>query len=169
MSRRLQEVGAALRRLLRGRSLQARAQLAGAGRRWRDRLSRLPMPKWGWPRRGAAAPELVEAPATITPLSTPLPETAPAEAAGPKWRALLPLPGGRPWRLPGGLRPWITCMSLGFLMAALLSHGRQMRQYNLDSQGWLWLLLGVGCCLLSLVVSGLAWVVILRWLGLRPR
>ena len=54
-------------------------------------------------------------------------------------------------------------------MAALLSHGRQMRQTNLDSQGWLWLLLGVGCCLLSLVVSGLAWVVILRWLGLRPR
>ncbi|MEB3316560.1 MAG: UPF0104 family protein [Cyanobacteriota bacterium] len=54
-------------------------------------------------------------------------------------------------------------------MAALLSHGRQMRQYNLDAQGWLWLLLGVGCCLLSLVVSGLAWVVILRWLGLRPR
>ena len=50
-------------------------------------------------------------------------------------------------------------------MAALLSHGRQMRQTNLDSQGWLWLLLGVGCCLLSLVVSGLAWVVILRWLG----
>ena len=169
MSRRLQEVGAALRRLLRGRSLQARARLAGAGRRWRDRLSRLPMPKWGWPRRGAAAPELVESPATITALSTPVPETAPAEAVGSKWRALLPLPGGRPWRLPGGLRPWITCMSLGFLMAALLSHGRQMRQYNLDSQGWLWLLLGVGCCLLSLVVSGLAWVVILRWLGLRPR
>jgi uncharacterized membrane protein YbhN (UPF0104 family) len=60
-------------------------------------------------------------------------------------------------------------MSLGFLMAALLSHGGQMRQYSLDSQGWLWLLLGVGFCLLSLVVSGLAWVVLLRWLGLRPR
>lgn len=75
----------------------------------------------------------------------------------------------RRWRLPGGLRPWVTCMSLGFLLAALLSHGRQMRQYNLDPQGWLWLALGVGCCLLSLVVSGLAWVVVLRWLGLRPR
>lgn len=78
------------------------------------------------------------------------------------------LPSG-PWRLPGGLRPWITFMSLGFVMAALLSHGRQLRQYQLDPQGWLWLLLGVGCCLLSLVVSGLAWVVILRWLGLKPR
>jgi uncharacterized membrane protein YbhN (UPF0104 family) len=73
------------------------------------------------------------------------------------------------WRLPGGLRPWITCLSLGFLVAALLNHGRQMRQYTLDPQGWLWLLLGLGCSLLSLVVSGLAWVVILRWLGLRPR
>lgn len=75
----------------------------------------------------------------------------------------------RSLRLPGGLRPWITFMSLGFVMAALLSHSRQLRQYQLDAQGWLWLVLGVGCCLLSLVVSGLAWVVILRWLGLRPR
>jgi hypothetical protein len=81
-------------------------------------------------------------------------------------RSRLRLPA---WRLPGGLRPWITFMSLGFVMAALLSHGRQLRQYQLDLQGWLWLLLGVGCCLLSLVVSGLAWGVILRWLGLRPR
>jgi uncharacterized membrane protein YbhN (UPF0104 family) len=75
----------------------------------------------------------------------------------------------RPKGLPGGLRPWITCLSLGFLLAALFSHGRQMGQYTLDPQGWWWLALGVGCCLLSLVVSGLAWVVILRWLGLRPR
>lgn len=91
-------------------------------------------------------------------------------ALGGRWRDLssrLRLPRGL--RLPGGLRFWITCMSLGFVMAALLSHGRQLRQYQLDVQGWLWLLLGVGCCLLSLVVSGLAWGVILRWLGLRPR
>jgi len=82
------------------------------------------------------------------------------------WRAR---GAARSLRLPGGLRPWITFMSLGFVMAALLSHSRQLRQYQLDPQGWLLLLLGVGCCLLSLVVSGLAWVVILRWLGLRPR
>lgn len=60
-------------------------------------------------------------------------------------------------------------MSVGFVMAALVNHGRQLRQYQLDLQGWLWLVLGLGCSLLSLVVSGLAWVVILRWLGLRPR
>jgi len=80
------------------------------------------------------------------------------------------LPGGlRPPRLPGGLRPWIICLSLGFVLAALLSHGRQLLQLSLDLQGWLWLVLGVGLNVLSVVVNGLAWGVILRWRGLRPR
>ena len=70
--------------------------------------------------------------------------------------------------LPGGLRPWITLGSLGFVMAALLSHGRQLVQLRLDGQGWLWLVLGVGVSLLSLLINGVAWGVILRWLGLRP-
>lgn len=71
--------------------------------------------------------------------------------------------------LPGGLRPWITCLSLGFVLAALLGHGRQLLQLGLDRQGWLWLLLAVGVQGLSLLVNGLAWVVILRWRGLKPR
>ncbi len=70
--------------------------------------------------------------------------------------------------LPGGLRPWITLGSIGFVLAALLSHGQQMVRLRLDGQGWLWLLLGVGVSLLSLVMNGLAWGVVLRWLGLRP-
>ncbi|MEB3260035.1 MAG: lysylphosphatidylglycerol synthase domain-containing protein [Cyanobacteriota bacterium] len=101
------------------------------------------------------------------------PPAAPLSVKGrnPFWSRWRPLRSWTwpSWRLPGGLRPWVTCLSLGFLVAALLSHGRQMRQYTLDPQGWLWLLLALGCSLLSLVVSGLAWVVILRWLGLRPR
>ncbi|MCP9858487.1 MULTISPECIES: lysylphosphatidylglycerol synthase domain-containing protein [unclassified Cyanobium] len=80
-----------------------------------------------------------------------------------KWPALPALPA-----LPGGLRPWITLGSLGFVMAALLSHGRQLLQLRLDGQGWLWLVLGVGVSLLSLLINGVAWGVILRWLGLRP-
>lgn len=72
-------------------------------------------------------------------------------------------------RLPGGLRPWISLVSLGFVMAALLSHGRQLLQLSLDPQGWLWLALAVGMSLLSLVANGLALGVVLRWLGLRPR
>ncbi len=80
----------------------------------------------------------------------------------------------RRWRwpaggLPGGLRPLITLVSLGFIMAALLQNGRQLVQYRPDPQGLLWLTLGVGLSLLSLVVNGLSWALILRWLGLRPQ
>jgi len=76
---------------------------------------------------------------------------------------------GRLPSLPGGLRPWITLASLGFVMAALLGNARPLLQLGLDPQGWLWLVLGVGFSLLSVVVNGLAWTVLLRWLGLRPR
>jgi uncharacterized membrane protein YbhN (UPF0104 family) len=71
--------------------------------------------------------------------------------------------------LPGGLKLWISLLSFGFLLAALVGHGRQLLQLSLDGQGWLWLLLGVGVSLLSLVANGFSLVVILRWLGLRPR
>ena len=71
--------------------------------------------------------------------------------------------------LPGGFSIWITLLSLGFLLAALLGHGRQMLQLSLDGQGWLWLLLGVGVSLLSLLANGLGLGVVLRWLDLRPR
>ena len=87
----------------------------------------------------------------------------------PSWLRSVRLPGGlRPPRLPGGLRPWITCLSLGFVLAALFSHGHQLLQLSLDLQGWLWLLLGVGLNVLSVVVNGWAWGVILRWRGLQP-
>jgi len=71
--------------------------------------------------------------------------------------------------IPGGLRLWISLLSFGFLLAALVSHGRQLLQLSLDGQGWLWLLLGVGFSLLSLLANGLGFAVVLRWLGLSPR
>ena len=71
--------------------------------------------------------------------------------------------------LPGGLRLWVSLLSFGFLLAALVSHGGQLLQQRLDPRGWLWLLLGVGVSLLSLVANGAAWGVVLRQLGLRPR
>lgn len=77
-----------------------------------------------------------------------------------------------PWgalELPGGLRRWVTLASAGFLLAALLGHGRQLLELQLDGQGWIWLLLGIGLSLLSLVVNGLAWGMLLGWLGHRPR
>ncbi len=110
-----------------------------------------------------------------------LPKSAPhleALRRLPRLEALKTLPGSawlrglrrQRWpRLPGGVRPWVSLLSLGFVLAALVSHGRQLLQFSLDPQGWLWLLLGVGLNVLSLVVNGLAWGVILRWRGLRPR
>jgi uncharacterized membrane protein YbhN (UPF0104 family) len=71
--------------------------------------------------------------------------------------------------LPGGARLWVTLASFGFVLAALLAHGRQLLELSLDGQGWCWLLLGVGISLLSLVVNGLAWGVGLQWLGWQPR
>ena len=75
-----------------------------------------------------------------------------------------------PWpNLPGGARLWVSLASAGFLLAALAGNVQQLLQLSLDGQGWLWLLLGVGLSLLSLVVNGLAWGAGLRWLGHRPR
>jgi hypothetical protein len=71
--------------------------------------------------------------------------------------------------LPGGLRPWITLVSLGFVLAALAAHGRQLLQFRPDLQGWLWLVLGVGVSLLSLLVNAVAQGTVLWWLGRRPR
>jgi hypothetical protein len=85
--------------------------------------------------------------------------------AKPGWWRRLRLPRAG---LPGGLRPFITLVSLGFVLAALLQNSRQLVQYRPDTQGLFWLCLGVGLSLLSLVVNGLSWAVILRWLGLRP-
>ena len=79
-----------------------------------------------------------------------------------RWRS------GMPFRVPGGLRLWITLLSMGFVLAALVNHGRQLAALSPDVQGWLWLLLGVGFSLLSLVVNSLAWGVVMRWLGIRP-
>ena len=72
-------------------------------------------------------------------------------------------------RIPGGARLWISLASAGFLLAALLGNARQLLQLSLDPQGWLWLLLGVGLSVVSLIANGLAWGVGLRWLGYQPR
>ena len=89
-----------------------------------------------------------------------------------RWRQQLPLLARRLPVLPsppGGLRVWISLLSFGFVLAALVSHGGQVLQLRLDRQGWLWLLLGVGLSLLSLMANGFGLGVVLHWLGLRPR
>ena len=72
-------------------------------------------------------------------------------------------------QLPGGIKLWTTLLSAGFLLAAVLSHGQQLLQMRLDLQGVLWLVLGVGVSLLSLVANGIGLGVVLHWLGLKPQ
>jgi uncharacterized membrane protein YbhN (UPF0104 family) len=69
----------------------------------------------------------------------------------------------------GSVRLWVTLASAGFLLASVLTNGAQIMQLSLDLQGWLWLLLGLGISLLSLMANGLAWAVVLRWLGRQPQ
>ncbi len=109
--------------------------------------------------------------AWLTPLAAKLPRPW-SGRRWPAWLRLERLPSPSRWPqlppLPGGAALWITLLSFGFLLAALVGHGRQMLQLSLDPQGWWWLLLGVGVSLLSLVVNGLGLGLVLRWLGLRP-
>ncbi len=146
---------------LRGRldRLKGRLPLPGAGQQPLPQL-----PAAGTPRPDRRSEISAPAPALMVRLSRWL--RSPRVPAGLRTPRL---PGGlRTPRLPGGLRTWITCLSLGFVLVTLLGHGRQLLQLSLDAQGWLWLLLGVGLNVLSVVVNGLAWGVILRWRGLQP-
>ena len=63
---------------------------------------------------------------------------------------------------------WITLASLAFITVALVHQGEQLRQINLEPRGWWLLLLGLGVTWLSILVNGLAWRLLLDWLGQRP-
>jgi hypothetical protein len=69
------------------------------------------------------------------------------------------------WRSP---KLWITLASLTLIGVALVQQSAQLRQQSLDSQGWWWLLLGLGLTCLSILINGLAWRVVLGWLGSVP-
>ena len=63
---------------------------------------------------------------------------------------------------------WITLASITLIGVALVQQSAQLRQQSLDSQGWWWLLLGLGLTWLSILINGLAWRVVLGWLGSVP-
>jgi len=81
-------------------------------------------------------------------LATKGADTASAAEALMRVRAAL----GRTWglirrllaALPGGVRPWIALVSLGFVMAVLIANGRELLQLRLDGQGMVWLALATG-------------------------
>ena len=69
------------------------------------------------------------------------------------------------FKLPGGLRLWVTLASLGFIAWALAGHVAGLRDLTLTARGWWWLLLGLSFSWLSLVVNGVAWRILVDWLG----
>ena len=67
------------------------------------------------------------------------------------------------------LKHWITAASLGFIAVALGQQGEQLRRIKLDGAGWGWLFLGLVLTGASILVNGVAWREVLRWLGHRPQ
>ena len=67
--------------------------------------------------------------------------------------------------LPGGLKLWVTLLTLGFVGWALAGHAQGLRELSISARGWWWLVTGLGLSWLSLVVNALAWKVLVAWLG----
>ena len=63
---------------------------------------------------------------------------------------------------------WITAASLAFIAVALGQQSSQLRALTLAPHGWWWLSLGLGVTWLSILLNGLAWKVLLFWLGHLP-
>ena len=68
-------------------------------------------------------------------------------------------------RFPGGVKLWITLLTLGFVVWALAGHAAGLRSLAITAQGWWWLVLALGLSWLSLVVNAGAWQVLVSWLG----
>ena len=64
---------------------------------------------------------------------------------------------------------WITLASLAFIAVALAQQAGQIRQLRLVAHGWWWLVLGLGITWLSILINGLAWRDLLRWLRHPPQ
>ena len=63
---------------------------------------------------------------------------------------------------------WITAASLAFIAVALGQQSSQLRALTLAPYGWWWLSLGLGVTWMSILLNGLAWKVLLFWLGHLP-
>ena len=67
--------------------------------------------------------------------------------------------------LPGGLKLWVTLLTLSFVAWALQGHVAGLRSLTISALGWWWLMLALGLTWLSLVVNALSWRVLVLWLG----
>ena len=66
-------------------------------------------------------------------------------------------------------KAWITLASLAFITVALLQQGEKLGQLRLDASGWWLLVLGLGFTWLSILINGLAWSLVMDWMGHRPQ
>ena len=72
-----------------------------------------------------------------------------------------------PWSgsVPGGLKLWVTLLTLSFVAWALKGHAAGLRSLTISALGWWWLMLAIGLSWLSLVVNAVSWRVLVLWLG----
>ena len=82
-----------------------------------------------------------------------------------RFRSLLSAQLSEGLRFPGGVKLWITLLTLGFVVWALAGHAAGLRSLAITAQGWWWLVLALGLSWLSLVVNAGAWQVLVSWLG----
>lgn len=67
--------------------------------------------------------------------------------------------------LPGGLKPWLTILSLGFVSYAVYINSQNISNLELTTYSYLWLSFGVVFSFFSLVCNAIAWKSLLFWLG----
>lgn len=63
---------------------------------------------------------------------------------------------------------WVTLASLAFIAAALWQQSDQLRRISLGAGAWAWLLLALLVTVISVQLNGVAWRLLLVWLGKRP-
>ncbi len=67
--------------------------------------------------------------------------------------------------IPGGVRLWITLLSLVFVFSSIISNSHQLAELSLDRDSFAWIILGLLLSLLSLIVNSIAWKELIKWLG----
>ena len=71
--------------------------------------------------------------------------------------------------LPGGLRLWITILSLAFVGYALSLNNEKLSELSLAEASLWWLGFGLLISLISLLINAFAWKSLLYWLGYSSR
>ena len=63
-----------------------------------------------------------------------------------------------PWSgsVPGGLKLWVTLLTLSFVAWALKGHLAGLRSLTISTLGWWWLMLALGLSWLSLGVNAVS-------------